>query len=387
MSELVFKIMKAGASFHAIDYNARKDSKGLARLVHFEGFGPLQDGRTTADPKALKAYLEQFGSRNTRIRQPQFHAILSVRGRSMETSNMIAAARTVLNRLGYTGNPIAIYEHNDTANRHLHIITSRVGLNGQKINDKFEGIRAQQALQEILLIDPAVDFHHHMVYSLQYRFSSVRQFMLLMEAKGYTCRQHQGNIRFYKHGYQQGNIETGVIKDHMKHHPVAMNGIDFIREMIFHERIKHPATLQVSKIYGHKGGTGFSSPLTDVLRDEFGLQSVFFASPGQHRPYGYVIIDHVKRNVYKGSDIMPLSELIGISQDESLNTKQREDKRQVWRGDGWPEGEESEKQIRESPGGGEMVRALDQIMAGAERDLMTDNINNKKKKPKRTKYI
>jgi hypothetical protein len=369
MSELVFKIMKAGGSFHAIDYNGKKEGKGQARLVQMEGFGPLQDGNTSADPKALKAYLEQYASRNTRIRHPQFHAILSVKGKSMETGTMIKAAQRVMSQLGYAGNPIAIYEHNDTANRHLHIITSRVGLDGRKINDKYEGIRAQQVLQAMLLTDPAKDFHRHMLESLQYRFSSVRQFILLMDGKGYSSRQHQGNIQFFKHGYQQGSIEVGVIKEHIKYHPVSEHGMTSIREIIEYEREKHDSQLVCAQQYGQKGERNFSSPLTEVLREKYGLICVFFSSDGKDQPHGYVIIDQAYRNVYKGSVVMSLSELTGMNQQESRKTEQRETEHQVWRGDGWREGEEYEKTDRESSGGGELIRALDEMMSGVERDL------------------
>jgi hypothetical protein len=150
MSEVVFKILKAGTSFHAMDYNGRKERNGQARLVHMEGFGPFQDGRTHADPREMKRYLELHSSRNPRVRHPQFHAILSVRGHSSSERSMVDMAKSVMHQLGYKGNPIAIYAHSDTANRHLHIITSRVGLNGRKVNDRFEGMRAQGFILQLV---------------------------------------------------------------------------------------------------------------------------------------------------------------------------------------------------------------------------------------------
>jgi hypothetical protein len=73
--------------------------------------------------------------------------------------------------------------------------------------------------------------------------------------------------------------------------------------------------------------------------------------------------------VYKGSEIMSLSELAGIYHEESRNTAQREKEKQVWRGDGWREEEDFEKAGRDASGGGEIIRAMDQMMAGVERDL------------------
>jgi hypothetical protein len=202
-----------------------------------------------------------------------------------------------------------------------------------------------------------------------------------MEGKGYSSRQHQGNIQFFKHGYQQGSIEVGVIKDHIKHHPVSEHGMTSIREIIEYERAKHDRTLVCAQNYGQKGGRSFSSPLTEVLKDKYGLHCVFFSSASLDQPHGYVIIDQAFRNVYKGSEIMSLAELAGINHEESRNTEQREKEQQVWRGDGWREGKEYEKTGRESAGGGELIRAMDQMMAGVERDLVIyEHINREKKR-------
>jgi hypothetical protein len=223
----------------------------------------------------------------------------------------------------------------------------------------------------MLLNDPAKDFHRQMLESLHYRFSSVRQFMLLMEGKGYSSSQHQGNIQFFKHGYQQGSIEVGVIKEHIKHHPVSEHNKVSIREIIEHEREKHDRTLICAQQVGQKGRS-FSSPLTEVLKDKYGLHCVFFSSAGQDHPHGYVIIDKAYRNVYKGSEIMSLTELAGINHEDGRTTEQREKEQQVWRGDGWRKGEEYEQTGRDSAGGGELIRALDHVMAGVERDFNND---------------
>jgi hypothetical protein len=85
-----------------------------------------------------------------------------------------------------------------------------------------------------------------------------------------------------------------------------------------------------------------------------------------------VIIDQAFRNVYKGSEIMSLAELAGINHEERRNTEQREKEQQVWRGDGWREEEDFEKANRDSSGGGELIRAMDQMMAGVERYFEDD---------------
>jgi hypothetical protein len=38
---------------------------------------------------------------------------------------------------------------------------------------------------------------------------------------------------------------------------------------------------------------------------------IFFSSRTHDRPYGYAVIDHAQRTVYKGGDLIRLSQLIG----------------------------------------------------------------------------
>ena len=365
MSEVVFKILKAGTSFHAIDYNGRKERNGQARLVLMEGFGPLQDGRTHADPREMKRYLELHSSRNPRVRNPQFHAILSVRGHFTSERSMVEMARHVMHQLGYKSNPIAIYAHSDTANRHLHIITSRVGLNGRKVNDRFEGMRAQGFIQQLLGQDPSKQMHTDLFQCLQYRFSSLKQFMLLLELRGYQCRERQGEIFMYKHGIKQGKIDSAVVVDHIRHAPVPSNGVAVIRDMILHEMGKYDPTLVVDDAYWKKGQKEFSSALTERMRQAYGLQIVFFAGKGHDRPYGSVIIDHLDRNVYKGSDVLSIRQLTG---EERIQTAEQRE-RAVGRGDGWRESEQREKK---QGSGGELAAALEEVLSGAERDLVAD---------------
>ena len=48
--------------------------------------------------------------------------------------------------------------------------------------------------------------------------------------------------------------------------------------------------------------------------DKFGVQIIFHGKDGKP-PYGYTVIDHSKKMVYKGKDLMPLAEFIAPSQD------------------------------------------------------------------------
>src|SRR2546430_17614046 len=105
MSSLVFKIMKASATFHGVGYNEKKQKQGLAKLIHFENFGHLHLGKETISKDAFKKYLEQHSKRNDRIKNPQFHAILSCKGNLFSYQELKEHALKIMDQLGYAGNP------------------------------------------------------------------------------------------------------------------------------------------------------------------------------------------------------------------------------------------------------------------------------------------
>ena len=57
----------------------------------------------------------------------------------------------------------------------------------------------------------------------------------------------------------------------------------------------------------------FESDLTKNLKQKFGLDFIFFTGKDKEKPYGYTIIDHHNREVYKGSDVLKLDYLINDS--------------------------------------------------------------------------
>ncbi len=59
--------------------------------------------------------------------------------------------------MGYGDNPYLIYCHADTKNNHVHMVSTRVDKNGNKVDDTFEKIRSQKVLQEILNQDPHME--------------------------------------------------------------------------------------------------------------------------------------------------------------------------------------------------------------------------------------
>src|SRR5690606_6211970 len=93
-------------------------------------------------------------NRNTRVQHQQFHAMISCKEREYTKVQLTELAEKWLQKMGYANNPYLIVFHGDTKNNHVHMVSSRIGNDGKKINDSMERIRAQKSMQEILDINP-----------------------------------------------------------------------------------------------------------------------------------------------------------------------------------------------------------------------------------------
>jgi len=108
--------------------------------------------------------------------------------------------------MGYSGIPVLIYAHRDTDNNHVHIVSSRVGVDGKKVNHDFEHKRSHEILNRILQIEPAEVYKKDLEEVMSYKYGSVALMALLMERRGYNVADKELSFCFYKNGRQQGFV-------------------------------------------------------------------------------------------------------------------------------------------------------------------------------------
>ena len=316
MSNLVFKIMKAAASFHGVEYNEKKLNQGAASLIHFENFGHLHLGKEKKSGEEFIKYFKQHSKINERIKKPQFHAILSCKGNLYTHEALKKHGLTIMRQLGYDGNPLLIYEHRDTDNNHIHIVSSRVDNKGQKINHDFEGKKANQLINQLLNLDTKQEYRKHIEAVLQYNVSTIAQLALLMENLGYDVKVEDVKIFFYKHGLEQGTMDKTEIRRKIENDTVNKTSPTFIKAIIYKYQNEYSPVLAIKNmpVYSSEKRK-FESGLTNFLKNNFGLEFIFFTGKGQEKPYGYTCIDHNNKAVYKGSEIMKIEQLVNPIQN------------------------------------------------------------------------
>lgn len=69
--------------------------------------------------------------------------------RELSDAEVTAFIDEVMQRLGYGDQPYRIYRHNDIERGHYHVVTTRIGQDGKKINDSYEERRINRLMHEL----------------------------------------------------------------------------------------------------------------------------------------------------------------------------------------------------------------------------------------------
>lgn len=270
---MIIKILKATSGFPGVNYNTNKIDKNKGELLKAANFGPLQ-ALTRLRPQDYINYLQLISKLNTRVTKPQLHAVLSAKGQSYNKNSLSAIAEKWLMEMGYGAQPYLIVFHQDTDNNHVHIVTTRVTREGEKINSAYEKVRAVKSLDSVL----------GYALGMQYSFSTKAQFYTVLESFGYLGKD-----------YDSKKLEAKISA-----HKTDKLRAEAIKELL--------STARLQKDY------------VTTLRTEHDLELVFHSAENK-APYGYTIIDHATKSVFKGSEVMPLKHLFSNPHDVIANQR------------------------------------------------------------------
>ncbi|WP_190295262.1 relaxase/mobilization nuclease domain-containing protein [Mucilaginibacter rubeus] len=244
-------------------YNTNKVDRNTGELMLIANFGAIQ-ALNNPRPQDLVNYLLMISAQNKGITNTQFHAVVSATGRSYSKQELTKAAVMWMKEMKYGEQPYLIVFHKDTDNNHVHIVSSRVGKDGKQIDRDYEQVRAVRNMNKVLGYD----------FAMQYRFSTKAQFYLILE-----------NLRFL--------------------------GRDYLNEEKIQKRIQSykPDKARIAELKGlfmiHRADTDF----VRQMKTQYGLDLIFHSSEGK-APYGYSVIDHSTKQVFKGSEILNLKMLL-----------------------------------------------------------------------------
>ena len=300
---MIATILPSSTTFHAVDYNERKVSEGVAELLEMKNFGSI--GKIDPyTPDELKQYLIDYTQRNEYIKKPQFHLAISCRGDEYTQEQLLDIAHQYLKEMGYgeEGQPVLIYSHHDTDNNHLHIVTSRIAPDGHKIDHNQERIRSQEVINRIMGENQEQRASDAVKRAFDYRFSTVNQFKAILESSGYECYEKDDCLCIKRDGHVIDTLPMATVQPHLQS---------------FEPDEKRRRQLRAI-LKKYRDMTADKDELRALTKEKFGIDLVFHGS--KDKPYGYTIIDHQTKTVFKGGNVWKLSELLQFpSKEERLH--------------------------------------------------------------------
>ena len=291
---MIATILPSSTTFHAVDYNERKVSEGVAELLEMKNFGFI--GQVDSyTPDQLKQYLTKYTYRhNQRIKSPQFHLAISCRGDEYSYEQLLDIAHQYLKEMGYgeDGQPLLIYAHHDTDNHHLHIVTSRVAPDGHKIDDHHERVHSQDVINRIMGENQQQRASEAVKNAFDYKFATLNQFRAILESSGYECYEKDGNLCIKRDGHVIDTLPLTTIQQHLQTFEPDERRRKQLRAILLK----------------YRDMTADKEELRQLMKQKFGVDLIFHGS--KDKPYGYTIIDHQSKTVLKGGDVLKLKDLL-----------------------------------------------------------------------------
>ncbi len=368
---MIVKFLRKSASFGGVRYNTNKVDSDQGELLSTRNFDALQ-GLTDLRPQDYINYLEAVSSMSSRIKYPQLHVVISAKGKQFATGELNAVAHDWMHGMGYGEQPYLVILHSDTANYHVHIVSTRVGKDGKKIDNSFEKIRAYEVLHEILGKKALHKVQKDLADALRYNFSTRAQFRTLLENRGYALRQEDQLLKLFKFGKLLNEVRWEDIDKQIRQYSEDSGREKQIYALIDKYRYQFDQKLEA------ENGI-FSSELTRELALRFGLHFVFHSASGKP-PYGYTIVDYSKNNVFKGSQIYPLARLTGAEEKNAARKSEDKSDRPAAstysKAELWTKGEHQNSTIEKADRLAEIVDSEEPIAAPIIGLNLTDDVDD-----------
>lgn len=312
---MIAKIMKATAdrNFNALQYATKKEDFEKGQLIKIKNF-PLNFNENSESYK-LRNHLKFVSEYNisfskSKKKKTQFHAVISSKGKEDSKEKLGDVAEKWMEKMGYGKQPYVVVFHNDTANNHVHIISTRVNvLTGRGINDSMERYRSLTAMDEILGKKVSRDKKANI---LEYNFQTKGQLKSTLDKYWIPFEEKENgvNVKWGVDEYFFSNQEF----DLKKKEKIERKRRNQIRAIFYKYReLKDTDVFRV--VNKDRTKVSFKSEFIKDMEKDFGLEVVFHTKDMKD-PFGYSLIDHKNKQVYKGSEIMKLKEICNFTNNE-----------------------------------------------------------------------
>ncbi|MEI9954907.1 MAG: relaxase/mobilization nuclease domain-containing protein [Ferruginibacter sp.] len=132
----------------ALNYNEQKVTKGTAEIMSASGFIKTLDTMNFYDKQR---FFERYTSLNHQATTNVLHVSLNFDpSEKLANEKMIAVAREYMERIGFGSQPYLVYRHHDAGHPHLHIVSTNIKDNGERISmHRLGAYQSERARKEI----------------------------------------------------------------------------------------------------------------------------------------------------------------------------------------------------------------------------------------------
>lgn len=340
---MVVKIHKSSCSMKGVlDYNIRKTEGCVAHVIGTANIG-------SDDEEAIREVFSRYERLNIRSRNVSFHmSINPSEGEAMDDGTAFSLVTDIMAGLGYSGQPLAVFRHEDTGRVHYHCISIRTRPDGRKIRDTYERRKCQEILAGLSIKygftvgkgqgmkqghtapgKPAARFNRALgditcqmtdifTECLEYRFTTEAQFIVLLNMHGISAvsrKSSDGRPVFVLQGLdRKGSPCTGIIRtDALDSGLYDKFAIRMARCRMRTENLRTVKSRVSGIITWGAGKARDLTHLERMLARQGIILHVSRTSAGEI--FGTTFIDLLSRSVFKGSELS----IPGISSFRNLD--------------------------------------------------------------------
>ncbi len=316
---MIMIIQPPSAVFTAVRYNMEKVDQQNAELMLSSRFGAL-DALSRIRTEDYVNYLEAHSSASAKTKLPEFHAIISCKEDSKDKHELTEIASRWMDKMGYKDQPYLLFYHKDSQNNHIHIVSTRVGRNGFRLDTGFEKMRGYEALNEIMGVDQQKRAAQVIDSLLSYRFFRATDFLHTLQSYGYFLRRTGDSYLVFQYCSKRAELPIDLIRSKISSSLADSTCLAQLKELLI-EKINIadplPRPQQLILAGGRKTlTTKFTSPLAELLEREYGLQLLYHHTSGRPST-DYTLLDPYTRTIYSGHDLVSLYGATDVQQKAS----------------------------------------------------------------------
>lgn len=296
---------KQDSNFGAVEYNEEKIEKNKGELMSAKN---IPEFVNVLNSESVKDYMKSIKPNNDRMKNFQFHAVISTKGTERNKDELNLVANDFMKNLGYGSQPFIVVSHNDSKNNHVHIVSTNVNVETRdRMNTDFLFLKSQVALNEAEKNILGIDYDKKLEKLFEFKFTNISQFEKLLKHNGYNSYLKDEHFIVEKNGVALKKVPAdafhfseSIDKERAKQIKAILTKYkDSIDNNVF-------GIVDKSKI------ENYNSLLQKEMKNKFGID-ILFSFSDDKKPFGYILIDNKNKNIFKGSDVVDMKNIFNFT--------------------------------------------------------------------------